>query len=147
MKPNEETQDRDWRPVPDPTLLTTAALDREIAHLKELTSRDQESQQKALEVALVQMDRRLDELNDLRKAVEKDRVEFVRVDVYRPAHEELRTQRQNDSLRMVAMQSDIKTNATDLAELKSSMMWLSRLVVGALILAVISYAFQKILGR
>ena len=80
---------KDVRPVPDPTLLTTAQLDREIAHLKELTSKDQQSQQKALEVALVQMDRRLDELNELRKAVEKDRIEFVRVDVYAPAHEEL----------------------------------------------------------
>ena len=142
-----DDDDRDRRPIPDPTLLTTAQLDREIAHLKELTSRDQASQQKALEVALVQMDRRLDELNDLRKAVEKDRIEFVRVDVYRPAHEELRSQRQSDSERMVAMAADIKTNATDLAELKSSMMWLSRLVVGALIAAVIAYAFQRLLVR
>jgi hypothetical protein len=145
MKQLDES--RDVRPIPDPTLLTTIQLDREIAHLKELTARDQQSQQKALEVALVQMDRRLDELNDLRKAVEKDRIEFVRVDVYRPAHEELRSQRQNDSLQLVAMASDIKTNATDLAELKSSMMWLSRLVIGALVLAIITYMFQKITGR
>ena len=145
MKPDEEN--KDWRPVPDPTLLTTAQLDREIAHLKELTARDQQSQQKALEVALVQMDRRLDELNDLRKAVEKDRIEFVRVDVYRPAHEELRSSRQADREALVTMASDIKTNATDLAELKSSMMWLSRLVVGALVLAIITYAFQKLVVR
>jgi len=145
MKPDDNNQD--WRPIPDPTLLTTAQLDREIAHLKELTAKDQQAQQKALEVALVQLDRRLNELNELRKAVEKDRVEFVRVDVYRPAHEELRTQRQTDSERMIAMASDIKTNATDLAELKSSMMWLSRLVIGALVLAIITYAFQRLLVR
>lgn len=145
MKPDEDN--KDWRPIPDPTLLTTAQLDREIAHLKELTARDQQSQQKALEVALVQMDRRLDELNDLRKAVEKDRIEFVRVDVYGPAHEELRRQRINDSERTVGMQGDIKKNATDLAELKSSMMWLSRLVIGALVLAIITYAFQKLVVR
>jgi|ERR1051326_144382 multidrug efflux pump subunit AcrA (membrane-fusion protein) len=145
MKPDDNNQD--WRPIPDPTLLTTAQLDREIAHLKELTAKDQQAQQKALEVALAQLDRRLNELNELRKAVEKDRVEFVRVDVYRPAHEELRTQRQTDSERMIAMASDIKTNATDLAELKSSMMWLSRLVIGALVLAIITYAFQRLLVR
>jgi len=145
MKPDDNNQD--WRPIPDPTLLTTAQLDREIAHLKELTAKDQQAQQKALEVALVQLDRRLNELNELRKAVETDRLQFVRVDVYRPAHEELRSQRQTDSERMVAMASDIKTNATDLAELKSSMMWLSRLVVGALIAAVIAYAFQRLLVR
>jgi len=152
MKPDEDN--KDWRPIPDPTLLTTAQLDREIAHvkqeiahLKELMVENQVSQQKALEVALTQMDRRLGELNDLRKAVEKDRMEFVRVDVYQPAHEELRRQRVTDGERMIGMQGDIKKNATDLAELKSSMMWLSRLVIGALILAIITYAFQKLIGR
>jgi len=105
------------------------------------------SQQKALEVALTQMDRRLGELNELRKAVEKDRLEFVRVDVYHPAHEELRRQRITDGERMVSMQADIKANSTGFARLESSMMWLSRLVIGALILAIITYAFQRLLTR
>jgi len=143
----EPDNDRDIRPRPDPTVLTTAQLDREIAHLKELMNKDRESQQEALTVALTAMERRLGELNELRKAVEADRSQFVRIDVYHPAHEELRRQRINDGERMVGMQSDIKTNATDLAELKSSMMWLSRLVIGALILAVITYAFQRLLTR
>jgi len=145
MKPDDDNKDR--RPIPDPTVLTTAQLDREIGHLKELMVKDQVSQQKALEVALTQMDRRLGELNELRKSVEKDRIEFVRTDVYGPAHEELRRQRVNDGERMIGMQGDIKKNATDLAELKSSMMWLSRLVIGALVLAIITYAFQKLLVR
>lgn len=138
---------KESRPNPDPTLLTTAALDREIAHLKELMNKDREAQQEALEVALTQMERRLGELNELRKAVEADRSQFVRGDVYHPAHEELRRQRVVDGERIIAMQSDIKTNATDLAELKSSMMWLSRLVVAALILGIIGYAFQKLLVK
>lgn len=135
------------RPNPDPTQLTTAQLDREIAHLKELMTKDQAAQQEALEVALTQMDRRLGELNELRKAVENDRAQFVRGDVYHPAHEELRRQRVTDSERIVAMLGDIKQNATDIAELRSSMMWLSRLVVGALITAVVMYAFQRLLMR
>lgn len=139
--------DKDIRPRPDPTVLTTAQLDREIAHLKALMNKDRENQQQALEVALKQMERRLEDLNELRKAVEADRSQFVRADVYHPAHEELRRQRVTDSERMVAMSSDIKTNSNDLAELKSSMMWLSRLVVGALISAIILYAFQKLTGR
>lgn len=142
-----QPDDRDIKPRPDPTALTTAQLDREIAHLKELMTRDQSAQQEALEVALTQMDRRLGELNELRKAVEKDRVEFVRVDVYAPAHEELRRQRVTDSERIVSILGDIKQNATAIAELRSSMMWLSRLVVGALIMAVIGYAFQRLLIR
>lgn len=110
-------------------------------------TKDQEAQQEALEVALTQMDRRLGELNELRKAVEKDRIEFVRVDVYLPAHEELRRQRQVDGDKIITIQGDIKQNATAIAELRSSMMWLSRLVVGALIAAVIAYAFQRLLVR
>jgi len=140
----ELDDNRDIRPRPDPTVLTTAQLDREIAHLKELMVKDQVSQQKALEVALTQMDRRLGELNELRKSVEKDRIEFVRADVYHPAHEELRRQRVADGERMVQIQGDVKKNATDLAELKSSMMWLSRLVIGALVLAIIGYVFQRL---
>lgn len=142
-------------PRPDPTTLTTAQLDREIAHLreamdkdrahlKEMVDKDRAAQQKALEVALTQMDRRLEDLNELRKAVESDRSQFVRNDVYHPAHEELRRQRVIDSEKLVAMTGKIETNATDLAELKSSMMWLSRLVIGALISAVILYAFQRL---
>lgn len=143
MKPD----DNNTRPNPDPTVLTTAQLDREIAHLKELMTKDQEAQQEALEVALTQMDRRLGELNELRKAVEKDRVEFVRVEVYAPAHEELRRQRQADGERIIAILGDIKQNATTIAKLESSLMWLSRLVVGALITMVIAYAFQRLLVR
>lgn len=164
MKPDESANE-DTRPRPDPTALTTAQLDREInhlrdamaqlkelmaqdrAHLKEVVNKDRESQQKALEVALTQMDRRLGELNDLRKSVEKDRVEFVRVEVYAPAHEELRRQRVADSEKIVAIQGEVKSNATAIAELRSSMMWLSRLVVGALITMVIAYAFQRLLMR
>lgn len=142
-----QSDDKDIRPRPDPTALTTQQLDREIAHLKELMDKDRESQQQALTVALTAMERRLGELNELRKAVESDRSQFVRGDVYGPAHEELRSQREADSRAAVAMASDIKTNATDLAELKNSMMWLSRLVVGALILAIITYAFQRLLVR
>lgn len=141
------TDDKDIRPRPDPTVLTTLALDREIAHLKELMVKDRESQQEALEVALTQMDRRLGELNELRKAVESDRSQFVRGDVYHPAHEELRRQRVTDGERIIAMLGDIKQNATDIAELRSSMMWLSRLVIGAVILAVIAFGFRALVGR
>lgn len=143
----QSDDDKDIRPRPDPTALTTQQLDREIAHLKELMDKDRESQQQALTVALTAMERRLGELNELRKAVESDRSQFVRGDVYGPAHEELRSQREADSRAAVAMASDIKTNATDLAKLENSMMWLSRLVVGALILAIITYAFQRLLVR
>src|ERR1041385_2151652 len=133
---------RDVRPIPDPTVLTTAQLDREIGHLKELMEMARASQQQALQVALTTMDRRLEDLNELRKAVETDRMEFVRVDVYQPAHEELRRQRIADGERIVLVQGDVKNNAAEIAALKSSIMWLSRLIVAA----VIAYAFKNFLG-
>ncbi len=143
----DREDNRDSRPNPDPTLLTTAALDREIGHLKELIAKDRETSQQAIEVALAEMNRRLSELNELRKAVETDRSQFLRSDVYHPAHDELRRQRITDGERMVAMLGDIKQNATDVAELKSSLMWLSRLVIGAVILAVIAFGFRAMTGR
>lgn len=155
---NQPDEDRDVRPRPDPTVLTTAQLDREIAHLKELSERDRdderearkvalEGEREARRVALDAMDRRLLELPQLREEIVKVRGEFVRVEVYSPAHEEMRRQRIADGERIISMQADIKTNATNLARLESSMMWLSRLVIGALISAAILYAFQKLTGR
>jgi hypothetical protein len=87
------------------------------------------------------------ELPQLRDEIVKVRGEFVRVDVYHPAHEELRRQRQADSERMVQMMGEIKTNSNGIARLESSMMWLSRLVIAALIGGVIAYAFQRLLVR
>ena len=139
--------DKDIRPRPDPTVLTTAALEREIRHLKELIDKDREASAKAIDVALHEMNRRLSELNQLRSEVETDRVQFVRADVYHPAHDEMRRQRIADREMLVVMQSDIKTNATELAEMKSSLSWLSRLVVGAVILAIIAFGFRAITGR
>lgn len=150
--------DSDIRPRPDPTVLTTAQTDREIAHLKELMLRDRDAEREARKVALdgekearrvalEAMDRRLLELPELRTEIVKVRNEFVRSEVYNPAHEELRKQREADSKIAIAMAADIKANATAIAKLESSMMWLSRLVVGALISAVILYAFQRLLVR
>lgn len=145
MKQPDDNEDS--RPRPDPTALTTAQLDREISHLKELMNKDRAAQQEALEVALKQMERRLEELNELRKAVESDRSQFVRGDVYLPAHEELRRQRVADNERITVNAAKIENNATDLAELRSSLMWLSRLVIGAVILALIAFGFRALTGR
>jgi hypothetical protein len=54
-------------PVPDPTLLTTAALDREISHLRELVQAERKadvSQIRALEQAHIDHHKSLDRLRD-----------------------------------------------------------------------------------
>lgn len=99
---------------------------------------------KALVVARAELERRLDGLNELREDVEKDRAQFVKGDVYYPAHEELRRQRVADAEKITVIQGDVKSNATDIAAMKNSLTWLTRLIMGALILGVIAYVFQKI---
>lgn len=151
------SDDRDIIPRPDPTVLTTAQLDREIGHLKELSERDRDGEREARRVALESIDRRLEstdrrllEFPELRNEIAKMRGEFVSNAIYGPAHEELRRQREADSKEVIAMRADIKQNATDIAALRSSNTWLSRLVIAALIslvFALIAYGFQKLVGR
>lgn len=117
-----------------------------IATLKEHFETRLRLMEEALSVARTELERRLNGLNELRQDVEKDRSQFVKTDVYYPAHEELRRQRTADSEKITIIQGDVKSNATDIAALKNSQTWLSRLIVGALILGVIAYIFQK-LGR
>lgn len=154
MKPDD---DNDIRPRPDPTALTTAQLDREIGHLKELSQRDRDGEREARRVALESIDRRLESIDrrllefpELRSEIATMRGEFVRNDVYAPAHDELRKQSARDGERAVAQAADIKQNSTDIAALRSSNTWLSRLIIAALIsvvFAAILYAFQRLLGR
>lgn len=103
--------------------------------------------EKALSLAREELERRLDGLNQLRQEVTQDRSQFVKTDVYYPAHEELRRQRISDNEKITVLQGDVKNNATDIAQMKSSLMWLTRLIAGALVLGIIAYVFQRLTGR
>ena len=105
------------------------------------------SMENALALAREELERRLDGLNELRQDVVKDRSQFVKNDVYLPAHEELRRQRNADAEKLTIISGDVKNNATDIAAMKNSMVWLTRLIVGGLILGIIAYAFQRLTGR
>lgn len=152
---------QDIRPRPDPTSLTTAQTDREIGHLKELMLRDRdaerearkvalEGEKEARRVALEAMDRRLLELPSLRELIVKIQNEYVRSDVYGPAHEDLRRQREADSKETIAMRAEIKQNATDIATLRASNTWLSRLIIAALIsvvFALLTFGVQRLVVK
>lgn len=114
---------------------------------KELLQAENASTAQALIVARKVLEGRLEGLNELRKEVEKDRAQFVKLDVYVPAHEELRRQRVADNEKAIALTGQVNENSKDIASMKSSMMWLTRLIVGAVLLALITYAFQKVTGR
>jgi hypothetical protein len=119
----------------------------ELAALKELLQAENRATAVAVVVARTELERRVELLNNLRTEVENDRAQFVKTDVYAPAHEELRRQRVTDAEKITIIQGDVKSNATDIAGMKNSLMWMTRLIVGALVMGVIAYAFQALTGK
>lgn len=124
-----------------------AAVREELRAQKELLQAENASTATALVVARKELERRLEGLNELRSEVTKDRAQFVKSDVYVPAHEELRRQRAADNEKAIILTSEVTENSKDIAGMKSSLMWLTRLIIGALLLALISYAFQRLTGK
>lgn len=124
-----------------------AAVREEQRAQKELLQAENASTATALVVARRELERRLEGLNELRSEVTKDRAQFVKSDVYVPAHEELRRQRQADNEKAIILTQEVQENSKDIAGMKSSLMWLTRLIIGALLLALISYAFQRLTGK
>lgn len=115
--------------------------------LKELLEARIREHERALTLAREELERRLDGLNELRKEVTNDRSQFVKADVYIPAHEELRRQRIADNEKIIILTGQVQENSKDIASMKSSLMWLTRLIAGAIVLALITYAFQRLTGR
>lgn len=122
-------------------------LREELRAQKELLQAENSSTAMNLVVAREELERRLEGLNELRSAVEKDRQQFVKIDVYVPAHEELRRQRVSDNEKAIVLQGQVQENIKDIAGMKSSLMWLTRLIAGAIVLGLIAYVFQRLTGR
>ena len=104
------------------------------------------SMAQAITVARTEMDRRLGELNQLRKEVTDDRSELVQKQAYEPALKELQGKLSEQSGKIIALASDVANNANDISAMKNSLTWLTRLIAGALILGLIAFVFQRI-GR
>lgn len=67
---------RDWRPVPDPTLLTTQALDHEISNLKELLQSRIEAAERTYEERWQRIEERISSIAaESRQAIEQLRRE------------------------------------------------------------------------
>ena len=121
-----------------------AAVREEIRSTKELLQAETANTAQALVVARGVLEGRLEGLNELRKEVTNDRQQFVKLDVYVPAHEALRVQRVADNEKSITLAAQVQTNREEIAALKSSQMWLTRLIAGALILGIIGYVFQRV---
>lgn len=121
-----------------------AAVREELRAQKELLQAENASTAGAVVVARSELERRLEGLNELRKEVTKDREQFVKLDVYAPAHEALRIQRVADNEKAIQLASQVSNNTVEIAAMKSSLTWLTRLILGALIMAIIGYVFQRL---
>lgn len=115
--------------------------------LKEYLESRLTSMEKAIEVARSEMDRRLAELNQLRKEVTDDRSELVQKQAYEPAVKELQKQISDQSGKLLTLAGDVANDANDIAAMKNSMTWLTRLIAGALILGIIAFGFRALTGR
>lgn len=124
-----------------------SAVREELRSQKELLQAENASTAEALVVARGELERRLEGLNELRKEVTKDREQFVKLDVYSPAHEALRVQRVADNEKAIQLAAIVNNNTVEIAAMKSSLMWLTRLILGALVMAIIGYAFQRLTAR
>lgn len=124
-----------------------AAVREEVRAQKELLQAENAATALNLVVARTELERRLEGLNDLRREVTKDREQFVKLDIYSPAHEALRLQRVVDNEKAIVLTGQVQENSKDIAGMKSSLMWLTRLIAGALLLGVIAYIFQRLSGR
>lgn len=123
------------------------AVREEARASKELLQAENASTAEALKVARNVLEKRLEGLNELRSEVTKDREQFVKSDVYVPAHEALRLQRVSDNEKAIMLNGQVIENSKDIAGMKSSLMWLTRLIAGAIVLALITYAFRALTGR
>lgn len=121
-----------------------AAVREELRAQKELLQAENASTAGAVVVARSELERRLEGLNELRKEVTKDREQFVKLDVYAPAHEALRIQRVADNEKAIQLASQVSNNTVEIAAMKSSLTWLTRLILGALIMAIVGYVFQRL---
>lgn len=121
-----------------------AAVREELRAQKELLQAENASTAGAVVVARSELERRLEGLNELRKEVTKDREQFVKLDVYAPAHEALRIQRVADNEKAIQLASQVSNNTVEIVAMKSSLTWLTRLILGALIMAIIGYVFQRL---
>lgn len=146
MSGETEKQVSAWTPdtLKELTDSQIEGLREEVRAQKELLQAENAGTAEALKVARDVLEKRLEGLNELRKEVTKDREQFVKVDVYAPAHETLRMQRISDNEKAIQLASQVHANSTEIARMQSSLMWLTRLIFGGLVAALIAYGFQRL---
>jgi hypothetical protein len=118
-----------------------------LASARERHDAEVHAMQIALNVARDEMERRLSELNQLRKEVTSDREQFVRHEVYDPVVKDLVKEKGSLEDKVIEITASQAANKEAISGLKNSLGWLARLVIGAVILALIAFGFRALTGR
>ena len=122
-------------------------IETRLTSARERHDAEVEAMQTALDVARSEMERRLSELNQLRKEVTDDREQFVRHEVYDPTIRDLVKETGSLADKHIETIAAVSASKEAITGLKNSLGWLARLVIGAVILALIAFGFRALTGR
>lgn len=104
---------------------------RDILALRELIEERFRGLSKALDLQAKEYERRLTDLNHAHALAEQRNAEFIRGEVYHPAHREVRDLIDKLATKEVSLEGDLRLVEQRLASLTSSLLWLTRLLIGA----------------
>lgn len=110
-------------------------IDNEISHLKEIREKDQQQ----LKIQATEYERRLTELNHAHERAETDRHQYITVAVYDTTQRDIRALievQRNSAERATNL---AESNARDIARLTNTLSWLTRTIVGAVLVAIVAF--------
>lgn len=113
-------------------------IDKEVAHLRELRNGDKDEVKKQA----VEYERRLSELNHSHDQAQEAFKTYVSLNVYTPAHEELAKQLETLHDELSVVKNVANRNKEDLARLGSNLMWITRTLVGAILVAAVAFVLR-----
>lgn len=108
-------------------------INREIARLEQIRAEDQ----KALLLAAKEYERRLESLNHAHEKAEADRSQFLTNIAYDVAHREIRSLIETQRVATEKAANLAEVNARDIARLTNTLTWITRTVIGAILVIVV----------
>jgi chromosome segregation ATPase len=127
--------------------LEHAIAQRVVDHERRLTdrwanhAREHQMIQEAVAKAEAAVDKRLEAMNELRTQINAERGAYITRAVYETGHEELRARVTLSTEALIKQGADLGSLREDLAALKNGQEWLVRVVVGAVITAIVGILF------
>lgn len=109
-------------------------INKEIAHLRELRHGDKET----LEKQAKEYERRLTELNHAHARSQEDKAQFLTIAVYEAKHQDLRNLLEAYRQAGEKTSNQAETNSRDIARLTNTLTWITRTVIGSILVAIVA---------